>query len=279
MKGKPSAETFTTLLGQPERWGSLDNKTLDQLVHGVACMYGASNDDRLVDIITELYAIYREKIPSEQRLFNYEACRERVEQGEISPLGLLPFLLCDYDRQIVSSAALDFAVLQPGEEDPMSGVNLLLEWATSEIAGNPGAIFGGLVVCGDRRVTELLKAHRESLSVAEVEEAIHCHSGMLVAGSIEFYLDWLGELDSERDASLYGAVAAGLANQVLGARDMVVRDIERSFPVGAGEPVEVKKKWPLKDYAKIIAPRLNAITARETGEPIMPHVLKVWGLI
>jgi hypothetical protein len=95
---------------------------------------------------------------------------------------------------------------------------------------------------------------------------------------VEFYLEWLEELDSTDDSDRFAAVAAGLANLAIGATDATVYDIERIIPSTPDDAVRILKQWPLSEYAPTLAARLQAVSQREVGEPIIPKVMEIWGL-
>lgn len=71
-----------------------------------------------------------------------------------------------------------------------------------------------------------------------VSEAIHCHSGRILAGAVGSYLGWLGALDGEKDGDLYDLVAAGLANQVLGSADRLFMNSNAPYLY-----VEATRSW------------------------------------
>ena len=96
---------------------------------------------------------------------------------------------------------------------------------------------------------------------------------------VEFYLEWLEQLDSQDDCDSFAAVAAGVANLAIGATDATVYDIERVIPSTTDNAVRILKQWTLPEYAATIASRLEDIAQREEGEPIIPEVMSIWGLV
>ena len=58
-------------------------------------------------------------------------------------------------------------------------------------------------------------------------------------------------------------------------------DVERKFPVngpGDGPAVRYLSQWSFEEYGAIIAPRLKAIAAAETGDKVILKVLGAWGI-
>src|SRR5260370_26047540 len=56
-------------------------------------------------------------------------------------------------------------------------------------AAAPGAIFGGLISLGDRRVNPLLNGVEPSVSEAALNIAVLCRTGVATIGAFEFWLD------------------------------------------------------------------------------------------
>jgi hypothetical protein len=267
------------ILDNPKRALKLADEQLDVVTLAAIELYGSTGKPDLVEKLMLLYRHYVTRIHPAQRLRNYQASVDQVLAGNIDVPALLPFICCDPARIIASTAALDYVVLAPSDlENATSGACELLDLYKRNALANGLAVLGGLLLTGDRRILALLKSICRSLSCEEIEVLITCRSSFLAAAVVEFYLDWLEDLDSVTDCDSYAAVAAGLANLAIGATDALVHDIERVIPGTPDNAVRTLNQWPLAEYAASIAQRLEDLGRREEGEPIMPDVMSIWGL-
>ncbi len=274
-----NAEQLKSLLGHPEGAIDLSDEQLDQALHALAGLSGSTSDPSVLEQLKPLYRHALTRLHPATRLRNYQAMVDRVIDGAVPAQALLPYLVCDSDRTLVSTAALDYAILAPtSEETPTLAAEFLVDAYRHEAFVNGPAVLGGLLLSGDRRILSLLTPVCREMACEEVEELIQCHGSLLMAAVVEFYLDWLEQLDSLVEEETFGAVAAGLANLVIGDTDGMVYDIERVIPSTRDNAVQVLDQWSLADFAEIIAPRLQMLTEMEQGEPVMPEVMSIWHL-
>lgn len=268
------------ILDSPNKALGLNDEQLDAATLAAIEFYGATGHPELVEKLMLLYRHYVTRIHPAQRLRNYQAVVDRVLERKSCVAALMPFLCCDTARIIASTAALDYAVLAPSDQEhATSGACELLDLYERGALANGPAVLGGLILTGDRRILALLKTACRSLPCEDIEVLITCRSSLLTAAVIEFYLEWLEALDSESQCDSYGAVAAGFANLAIGVSDAVVHDIERVIPSTPGNALRTLNQWPLSEYAAGIALRLEDLARREEGEPIMPDVMSIWGLV
>jgi len=274
MKEKQVSE----ILDKPEKALKLSDEQLDVTTMAALSLYGNTADPSLVEKLLPLYRHYVTRIHPAQRLRNYQTTVDQVIAGEGGVHALMPFVCCDPSRPVASSAALDYVVLAPSSvENETAGACELLDLYERGALANGLAVLGGLVMTGDRRILALLKSPCRALSCEEIEILIKCRGSLLTAAVVEFYLEWLEDLDSQTECDSYAAVAAGLANLAIGATDDKVYDIERVIPSTPDNAVRVLNQWPLSEYAASIASRLDELARREEGEPIMPVVMSMWG--
>jgi hypothetical protein len=267
------------VLDSPEKAVELSDEQLNAATMAAIRLYGATADPDLVGKLLLLYRHYATRIHPAQRYRNYQEIVDQVIAGENGVYALMPFVCSDPARPVASTAALDYAVLAPtSEENATIAASELLDLYDRVTLANGLAVLGGLVMTGDRRILPLLKAHCRALSCDEIEILIKCRGTLLSVAVVEFYLEWLEELDSTEDYDSFAAVAAGFANLAIGATDAMVYDIERIIPSTPDDAVRILKKWPLSEYAPTLAARLQAIAQREEGEPIIPEVMEIWGL-
>ena len=271
-----NAEQIKQLLTAPEGAVDLSDEQLDEALHALIGLSGSMAEPTLLEQLKPLYRHAVTRLHPAMRLRNYQAMVDRVIDGAMNVRSLLPYMVCDNDRTLVSMAALDYTLLAPEEEAPTAAAEFLVDAYQHGAFANGPAILAGLLLSGDRRLLALLAPICRTLSCEDVEEMIQCQGSFLMAAVVEFYLDWLEQLDSLVEEDVFGAVAAGLANLVLGEHDGVVYDIERVIPSTRENAVQLLEQWTLAEYAAIIAPRMQALADREQGEAIMPEVLSIW---
>ena len=279
MTQKLSAERIKSLLEEPAQALELTDDQLEAALLALAALAGTTDRPGVRKKIEPIYRHAVSRLHPARRLRNYQIMADRVITGQATARTLLVYLACDPDPTLASAAALDYALLAPDEKtDALAGVEFLIDaWQRGGLANGP-AVLGGLLLSADRRILALAKPHVRTLSCDEIEELIQIRGRFLSAALVEFYLDWLEQLDSRNDEDLFGAVAAGLANQAIHHEQEPVYDLERVIPATPDEPVRLIDQWTFADYARTIAPRLQLLAAREEGEPIIPEVMKLWGL-
>ena len=272
-----NAEQLKKLLTDPEGAVDLSDEQLDEALHALIGLSGSMADPTLLEQLKPLYRHAVTRLHPAMRLRNYQTMVDRVIDGAMNARSLLPYMVCDDDRTLVSMATLDYALLAPEKEDaPTAAAEFLLDAYQHGAFANGPAVLAGLLLSGDRRLLVLLAPICRSLPCEDVEEMIQCQGSFLMAAVVEFYLDWLEQLDSLVEEDLFGAVAAGLANLVLGEHDGIVYDIERVIPSTRENAVQLIGQWTLAEYAAIIAPRMQELADKEQGEAIMPEVLSIW---
>ncbi|MBW2452702.1 MAG: hypothetical protein JRF07_10160, partial [Deltaproteobacteria bacterium] len=156
---------FSRLLDPPENLNKLNIEACNQLMDKIICFYGMTGQPDLVDKLLPAYQVFLEKVHPALRFQTYQNVVDLVIKEEIGLHGLLPFLCGDVDPTIVSSAALDYIVLCPVEQnDAMQGPNELLEMIDDHVFLNPMAVISGLLMSGDSRVLNLLVPIRKKLN-------------------------------------------------------------------------------------------------------------------
>jgi hypothetical protein len=164
--------------------------------------------------------------------------------------------------------------------DPMTGPKAAIWMLRTMNVANRAGVFAGLLLMGDHRVTALLREVEPELSDTELSDVANARTGFVNAGTVEFWLDLLERRAGGFDDARFGAAAAALGRLAETADVPIVLDVERSFPplAGDGEPLTVLQQWPIEEYARLIAPRLLAVAAREAEPRVMPRVLEAWGI-
>lgn len=273
-------QQINEVLDSPEKALTLNEEQLAAATQAAIGLYGATANPELVDKLLLLYQHYVTRIHPAQRFRNYQAAVDLVLAGKNGVHSLMPFICCDPARPVASAAALDYVVLAPtSEENATAGAIELLELYERGALANGLAVLGGLVMTGDRRILPLLESHCRALSCEEIEILIKCRSTLLTRAVTEFYLAWLEDIDCRMSPDAFAAVAAGFANLAIGATDGIVYDIERVIPSTPDNAIRIIHKWPLVNYAATIASRLQNVAEGEEGEPIIPEVMSIWGLV
>jgi hypothetical protein len=249
---------------------------------GELFIYGRTNNQEMVQGLRRIHEATVLHHPVEHREEIYEILLDRAEKGGASPNVLLPFIGSEPWGPLASRATIDFCmVVAITTGVPDAGIHAVGSIMGSDHAVNRGAIFGGLLCLGDRRAHSALLKVRDQLEPNEVDQAVRIHTGFVSAATIEFYVDWMEERLQVSDERIFGALAAGMHNQISAARVPAVLTGQRAIPPGAlPEDVEERMEaWvPLASYAAQIAARLRALEAAETHPKLMPEILEAWGL-
>jgi len=199
---------------------------------------------------------------------------------------LLPIIFVDDDPTVVSTAALEYSVLYPlVRHDPMTGVKQVLALARDlvDVGWQAGAVLGGAVVHGDYRVPKVLdRAWVDLDEHGKFAVTGRVRPGLLLTGTIEFYLRWL-EDPIEQELGMPAATLAALPT--IARHDGIVREGERRLPANyqstadedhRNPPIRGTKQWTTPDYGRTILPRLEAVWKREGRPEEMRMVMQAW---
>ncbi|MXP66124.1 hypothetical protein E0493_22560 [Roseomonas sp. M0104] len=255
------------------------------LLLGEILRYGAYNDSGMVGDLFELYRGMATEggMPLPLRRAVYQHVKGHQQEASVFSANVyLPFVACEADRGITSTAVIDFVSLAPiTNGDPMSRVREVIAWIEHGSPLNVGATFGALLHLGDPRVCRLLWPLKDMLEEDAVREAMLCRAGILGAATTEFLVHWLLGMDGDARDALFGHVASGLFLQRRDMRLPVVSTGERPFPVTSVTPEEqnrMQRFISIEDFTKQIAPALLELERTEPEPKVMPEVLAIWGL-
>lgn len=282
MQTDERAEKSFDLVRNPSLWpGTATDQLVDNLVT-LSLYMGVCYTEALFEEFRPFYWYVAERTTVEQRLGILNGLGELVERFEAGIASLLPFLNADEEPAVISTAALKLCVLIPLRDgDLLTGPKYILDCLEScdtenSLVGN----LQGVLLLGDRRILPLLDRCWERLGRDGRRLLAHSWSGVVYASTIDFLLGWLEKTDDERD---YGSISAALVLCTIRQKNSpFVVDVERKFPANGeedGPPVRFIHQWTFEEYGKIIAPRLKAIAAMETGEKVIPKVLTAWGIL
>lgn len=242
--------------------------------------FGSSLDRSKLDELEELYGRYAGKEGAEDRTRLLIQVSSAVEEGIGSVTALLPFLMFDPEPAVVRTGTLETALLMPLQGgDPMTGPRHLLETAKEAPDDRTKAgILGGLLLLGDRRVTELMEEAWRWLPPNARPDLLKAWSGYAFAPMIEFLVAWLREAE-EPDASAVIATLAGIPELSVHPK---VLDIERIFPItAAGEDdrgFRVLREWTFEEYRTDLSIHLVDLTLPADHHPALPDLLEAWGI-
>ena len=266
----------------PRRWLELEPGDLARLVETALTIYASLGAEPMIRLLQVLYPAYARVTTVERRMGWYRAAMTRVTEEGRHAGALLPWVFAEPAIEIVSSAALDYAVLLPLEDgDPMTGPKAVVSIFETAAAACPAGLFAGLRLLGDDRVNALLAPLRRTLSEDEVADVCAARTGFVFAAMVDFLIDWLEEAETDGEDGRFGTVAASLV-RVVGTMAMPdVIDGRRRFPAPRVGTDLLEPGWervPLARFAERIRPRLEAIADREDEPRVMPSVLEAWGL-
>lgn len=275
---------LTELAGDPTRWADAEPDDLCQAAFLGLMHYGVTNDPAEVVQLVPLYNAVVQRVPIEERLELLQQVTGAVEQQSVSGNAIMPFLLVDPEHQIISTAALNLAMLTPGD-DPLTGPREVLQIAVEQVdeaqQDTRTSMLAGLILLGDRRVIEMLGPCWELVDAKHRHDLARATSGFIYAAVVDFYLDWLDDCLKSGDESLFGNIAAQLARMPKQAGARKVFEMERIMPAWNapdGVPIRYKETWGINEYARKIEPRFRDLLARESEPKVLPMVMQMWGL-
>jgi hypothetical protein len=245
--------------------------------------YGTTNDASLADPISALYARAIAELPQETRMQMVLDLSQLAEERKISGNPLFPFLFRDPAPAIVSTAALNLAILWPHVgDDPLASIRYLAQQARhcadrgeDERAAS---MVGGLLVLGDRRVTDDLKGCWRWLSIdGRAALLSRLNSGFVHAPVVDWLIDWLEDCEGGE----FGTVAAALTRLSPVANLRGVVEVQRALPIWSaadGQPLREIARWSFGQFGERIRPRLELIAENESEPRVMHNVLEEWDL-
>jgi len=189
---------------------------------------------------------------------------------------LIAFALGDTEHRIVSTAAMNLAVLQPCPDgEALAGVRTVCQLVERLGYDSPksASMLSGLLLLGDVQLFPFLNIAWQELTPECRHIVASSWSGLTARATSLMLLDWL---EREKNEGVYGALAGTLGRMALGAHDGKIVDIERSFPAYADEPIKILGVQDVRTFGRGIKDRLEALANKETGERVMPIVLQAW---
>lgn len=273
-----TADELLELLESPDQHKDIPDEALADFVYFSLSVYGTTNQSSLIPHLINLYREFVSRSDIETRRPLYEAIVDQVKEDDLSVNALMPFLGYEPEQSLVSTAVIDYCMCRvPDDGKPLSGIGDILGVLRSGLVSCPGGILAGLLLLGDRRVADLLPLFRQNLKNEDIAVFARTHSGILYSPMIEFYLDWLEELNGPQYEAEFGSLASGLVNMVQKDGMGVVVEVEREFgAVTSDNPIRPVRQVPFSDYFREVLVRMEALAATETDPKIMPEVIDRW---
>jgi hypothetical protein len=265
---------------RPDSWESLDEGALQMVAFLRLTRYGSAQNVGDQPALQRLYSVLLKRLSADGRLQLEQSVCQYAMEGKTGVLALVPFLFAETDLNVISTAALDYAMLMPRVNgDPLSGPKFLIS-RYDQAAGNDALRLGiltGLILLGDERLLPLVNGRWKDFKSSEDRRRLAAaKSGFVSTLLIEFLMDWLENTTDESDV---GAIAGAMARMPLDAQvEFVVRQ-RRCFPASDAEPgkvIECLEKWSFADYAEVIRPRLDPLIATEAPPKVIPAILEGW---
>ena len=260
-----------------------EHDSIESRLEAFACRPNVAELDALISA----WESFADRNQTSARLALYARVALRVRRGELAAWALVPILLGDDDRAIVSAAATTVALShRPDAAGPETGPFCVLDHLLTPRAHNAGAGLGALLGLGDPQVADVIFELRKMLAhpdlATTLDEMLESSSGMLHRATIEFFLNWLQELacDLPGSADMFGRVARGLANRRRASAADFVIDGQPRYPAPLEGQIH-EHGWcliPLDEYTRSIASRLIALEHAAAGLPIIPDIARAWGL-
>jgi hypothetical protein len=200
-----------------------------------------------------------------------------VFEGKCSCSGFLPFITCDPDSGIVSTAALELAQNSPDiGPDGLKGVRDVLNLATSFPEWPKAGILIGLSLLGDRRVYRLLNDCWRLMSKPELKQFTSAKMQFIYAAYIDFMIE---ALEQDRVAPDDWGCILGCLYRLPQCSDRII-DVRREFPLDPKREKQVHliKTWTIPEYGAVIWKRLESLLPREQEPQLIPMVMKAWNI-
>jgi hypothetical protein len=281
-KKEPVASDYTRLFAMgedPSQWPSLTDDELQQALMIQCIYYGGTEDGSRIRPLFTFYQYAMDRIPAEARMQMALYISNLIENHQgVGSLGLMMFIAADNDFGIISTAAMNLAVLKkPENGDSLHGPTFVISTMMmgTDDPETRSAIMAGILLLGDKRLLPLLDNAWDQISEEARVKLATARSGFVTEALIEF---WINCLEKECSENVVGAVIAALAKMATISDLPFVVDVERSFPSYSDleNPIRRIRQTSFRDYLDEILPRLEAIRARESEPQLIPTIYAVW---
>ncbi|MFO0877580.1 MAG: hypothetical protein U0840_09410 [Gemmataceae bacterium] len=278
--GGDGGADLVRLLDAPEAWLEVDDATLKNLFALQCHRYSLNQSRRAMELCGQMYDELERRLDPGERLGVERRLVSLVAAGHAGNGVLVPFIFYDPALTVVSTATLDYAVLEPPDADhgPFAGVQKMLGLARPASGleePTRAGILQGLVLLGDRRLLPFLSGCWEWLGEAGRDTLARATSdGAVTAGLVEFLLGWLEQTRDERN---FGGILGTLCRLPSASRDGLIHDIERAFPFMPDQPpLRVVQSLTFAEYYDGIRGRLARLAEAEPEPKLTLHLEQYW---
>jgi len=276
--GQANPIRYMLLADNKEAWSEADDDDLMQAIVFKCLEYGQSEDMTLIMPLFEFYRYGMERFDAKTRLEMLLNFTRSIEQNQgAGVMCLMMFLAADTDYGVISTAAMNMAVLKsPENDDPLDSIRFVVRSASRDPnAENFGAALAGILLLGDKRVLPVLEKAWDELSDEGRLSLTRAKSGLVTEAVVEF---WISCLEKECSEEVKGSLIAAIAKLPFIASYPYVFDMERVLPVykDPENPVHPLRRTSFTDYLNEIRPKLEALEEEESEPKLIPSVYAVW---
>ena len=266
------------LLDDPPSWPTLSDAALVKLSLVVMTELGLPAED-FGGRVLPLYRLAVNRLHPFERRYLYDALRYRVTTGESSPDVLLPVLREETLGELVTDAIGPFVLNHaPVKGDRLAGARTVIGMFLRGEAQERAWLFAGLLNLGDRKVVALLDELRHELDKREIVEVALNPAVGIHACVAEFWLGWLEAAVGDLDAPT-SAIALGLAVLPDTRNAERVTDLTWTGSRPRSRPVRRSRKdWEFAEFARTLAPRIEAVATHLSEHDIGARLCAAWGL-
>lgn len=193
-----------------------------------------------------------------ERKATFHSLVDEIRNNKLAPETLIYFVRFEPNAKLAHRATSEFIRLKSCSiSNEFAGVEQILDLYKNEELQNAGAVLAGLLCLGDRRVNALLRALRSEFSAETLQEFTRIHPAHLCSASIEFYFDWIFELQRKQDTTKLNAVCAAMTVMLFHDETGFVEDHSELTCVGFKFPALQRKSYLA--YYDSIEPTLNKL--------------------
>ncbi len=209
---------------------------LDSQPHNFTRLYGAP--DQFPKTLSERDFIHLVATTDVwERKHAYQRLVAAICANKLPPESLLPFIQYEPNAKLTYKATHQFIRRKSCSlADEFEGVQQVITLYNQGQIENAGAALAGLLSLGDRRVNALLRVLRSRFEQPTIHEFTRIHPSTLKAATIEFYFDWLFELQANGNLETLNTVCSSMTVMLFHDESGLVEDHSEIECVGFKKP-------------------------------------------
>lgn len=211
-----------------------------------------------------------------ERKHAYQRLLTAIRASKLPPESLLPFIQYEPNAKLVCKATNQFIRRKSCSlADEFEGVQQVIKLYNDGAIENAGAALAGLLSLGDRRVNALLRVLRGRFDQQTVHEFTRIHPNALRAATVEFYFDWLFELQAAGNLMTLNTVCSAMTVMLFHDESGKVEDHSEIECIGFKKPQI--QCTPFATYFDSIEPALIKLenSAARTN-PAVEALVSTW---